>query len=140
MAAVMAQHFNDARGAAWPASRTIASLVRMDRKNIRRALRSLAARGFLVRVDGRFRSSAFALAIPQQEGVVQPPQRGSYNPLKGGPATPSKGVVQPPEYGVRSEAVGIRNPAASARAAGAARARGGHAGKRGRRDDTPTSL
>jgi hypothetical protein len=142
VAVVLAECFNADKGAAWPASRTIAAAVRMDRANIRRALRSLEDRGLIVRAEGRFRSAAFALAIPQKEGVLQPPQRGSYSPLKGGSTTPSKGVLQPPEQVFRSEAVGIRNPAASARSANAPRASGGRAKHENRRrhGDVPTSL
>jgi hypothetical protein len=143
VAVVLAECFNADKGAAWPASRTIAAALRMDRANIRRALRSLENRGLIVRAEGRFRSAAFALAIPQQEGVLQPPQRGSNSPLKGGSTTPAKGVLQPPEQVVfRSEAVGIRNPAASARFADAPRTCGGRAKakSRRRRGDVPTTL
>lgn len=140
VAAVLAEHYNAEKGAAWPASRTIASALRMDRTNVRRALRSLEDRGLIVRADGRFRSTAFALAMPQQEGVAQPPQRGSYDPLRGGSRTPSKGAARPPEQVFRSEAAGIRNPAADARSADAPRARGGRFEKQGRRSKTPITL
>lgn len=143
VAIVLAECFNADRGAAWPASRSIAAAVRMDRANVRRALRSLEDRGLIVRTEGRFRSAAFTLVIPQREGVQQPPQRGSYNPLKGGHTAPVKGVLQPPEQVVfRSEAVGIRTPAASARSADALRARSGRpkAERTRRRDDVPITL
>lgn len=125
VAVVLAEHFNEARGMAWPASRFIATLVRMDRSNIRRAIACLRTRGFIAQAEKRSRSQAFVLTMP--EGVPQPPQRGLYDPLKGGSMTPSKGAARPPEQVFRSEAVGIPYSAANARGCAVAppRTRGG---------------
>lgn len=128
VAAALAERFNADRGAAWPASRTMADDLRMDRTNIRRAIRALLDRGLIEPAAGRYRSRAFMLVMPACEGVPQPPDRGSYSPLKGGSTAPAKGVAQPPEQvGSRSEAVGNRHSAADARPALAGgRARGGN--------------
>jgi DNA-binding transcriptional MocR family regulator len=129
VAVTLAEHFNADKGAAWPASRSIAEAVRMDRANVRRAVAGLERRGFLAPAEGRYRSKAFALTMPSTEGAAQPPHGGSHDPLKGGSTAPLKGVAQPPEQVFRSESVGNRTTAAGARSAGATRARGGGVGK-----------
>ncbi len=140
VAVTLAEHFNADKGAAWPASRYIAEAIRMDRANVRRAIRELHERGFIAKVASRSRSAAFTLVA--QEGVAQPPNRGFHDPLSGGSTTPFKGAARPPEQVFRSETVGIPYGAAVARSAGASRAGGGTAKNpnRRRQTTTPTTL
>ena len=135
----IAKHFNEARGAAWPSSRHLAVLLRMERRNVRRAITSLEERGLIKPVAFKSRSKAYALVLPEStvqienslalnlhSGAAEPPIRGLYNPLDGRCTTPSMGAAQPPEQVVsRSEAVGILRTGASARSADAARAGAG---------------
>lgn len=150
----IAKHFNEEKGAAWPSSRHLAEVLRMERRNVRRALTSLEERGLIRVVHFKSRSKAYALAIPEyaiqiensfagdlQAGATEPPIRGLYDPLDGRPTTPSMGAAQPPEQVVsRSEAVGILHTGANARSADAARAGAGKRPIYRRKLSTPVRL
>ena len=62
----MAEHFNAARAAAWPARRSMGDLLRMHRRTVRRALESLEGRGFIacITVGGPHRSAGWRLVFP----------------------------------------------------------------------------
>lgn len=143
VAAVLADHYNPRNGAAWPPSRLIAARTRIDRANVRRALKELEAEGFVVAVGKRGRNNSYALTVPENdgqmgpvdhvaearaktEGASEPPNRGPHDPLRGGATTPLKGAPQPPEHVTpRSQNVGgksVQSPRLGARSAGATRA------------------
>jgi DNA-binding transcriptional MocR family regulator len=131
VATTLAEHHNDTRGAAWPAQRTIADLIRYRRRTVRSAIQALEARGLIRCLSpGGPRSSAeYALVMPP-EGAPQRPQRAPYSAHRGRLSSPSEGAAQRPEQVSRSESVGTPYPAASARSAGASRARGGTAARK----------
>lgn len=83
VAVTLAEHFNQDRGAAWPAQQTIADLTRMQRRNVRRALDDLEQRGFIERLtDGGPKSSArIALTVPS-DGAVERHQRAPYSAIR----------------------------------------------------------
>jgi hypothetical protein len=126
VAAVLAEHYNAERGAAWPAQQTIAALTRMDRRNVRRALASLEQRDLIARISngGPRSSTRFALVLPS-DGAAQHHQKAPHSAISGRSPAPSDGAPQRPEQVSRSESVGKPYPAAVARAAAAPRARGG---------------
>ncbi|MBL6081395.1 helix-turn-helix domain-containing protein [Belnapia sp. T18] len=131
-AATLAEHFNAERGGAWPAQQTIASLTRMERRSVRRALACLEERGLVARVrDGGPRSSTvYALVMPA-DGAPQRQQRASHNASSGRSTVPPEGAAGRPEQGgSRSENEGKPYRAAGARCADAARARSRWEGKK----------
>jgi hypothetical protein len=140
VAVVLAEHFNATRGAAWPAQRSMAGLLRMDRRTVRRALGCLERRGFIecTNTGGPHRSAGWCLALPPEvtlrasygartenaEGAVKRPLRAPHSAQAGRPAAPLKGAPQRPEQVSRSEHVGKPYSAAQRASAGAVRARG----------------
>ena len=132
-AAVLAEHYNQRREAAWPAQGTIAELVRMHRRSVRKALDGLEARGFIVRVGaaGPHRAVPWALNMPDVASHSAMPgggdgapqrQQGASQSANGGRSTaPHDGAAQRPEQVSRSENVGNRYGGAPPRSAKAAR-------------------
>jgi DNA-binding transcriptional MocR family regulator len=135
VAVALAEHFNEARGAAWPSSRGLAEMLRMERRTIRRALRGLEERGFIAPAPSRSRAKGYALAAPQisgqlsgnvgEMGATERPRRAPYSPLDGRHRAPLMGAAQPPEQVSRNENVGKPYTSANARFADAPRAGAG---------------
>jgi len=125
-AITLAEHYNQDRGAAWPAQRTMAAMTRTHLANIRRALIALEARGFIEKLDpGGPRSSArFALIMPP-ERAVEPTQSAPHSALRDGHTARSERATQPTEQAYRSDNVGKPYPAATARSPYGSRTRGG---------------
>ena len=102
VAVAIAEHFNEARGAAWPSSRGLAEMLRMERRTIRRALRGLEERGFIAPAPSRSRAKGYALAAPELSGQVsghidamgalQRPTWAPYSALNGRSTTPRTGI------------------------------------------------
>jgi len=65
-AALLADFYNAAKAAAWPAERTLANEARLDRRNVRRAIAWLIEHGFLTIAEpgGPRRSARYAIALP----------------------------------------------------------------------------
>ena len=140
VATVLARHFNAARGAAWPAQRTMAELLRMDRRTIRRGLDGLEERGLIrcVTPGNPRRSAGWCLAMPDgdtlndrdsteddpHEGATQRRPRARESAPRGRSAAPGEGGAHSPEQVSRSESVGKPYRAASRASADAERARG----------------
>lgn len=144
VAVALAEHFNEARGAAWPSSRGLAEMLRMERRTIRRALRGLEERGFIAPAPSRSRAKGYALAAPQisgnvgEMGATERPRRAPYSPLDGRHRAPLMGAAQPPEQVSRNENVGKPYTSANARFADAPRA--GAGSKRKRKPSIPSRI
>jgi DNA-binding transcriptional MocR family regulator len=138
VAVALAEHFNEARGAAWPSSRGLAEMLRMERRTIRRALQRLEARGFTTPAPSRSRSKAFALTEPCEMGAAQRPTWAPQSAPHGRHRAPLMGAAQPPEQVSRSETVGIPYSSANARFADAPRA--GAGSKRKRKPSIPSRI
>jgi DNA-binding transcriptional MocR family regulator len=144
VAVALAEHFNEARGAAWPSSRGLAEMLRMERRTIRRALRGLEERGFIAPAPSRSRAKGYALAEPQvtgiiwEEGATERPTWAPHSALGGRPAAPLMGALHPPEQVSRNENVGKPYTSANARFADAPRA--GAGSKRKRKPSIPSRI
>jgi DNA-binding transcriptional MocR family regulator len=148
VAVALAEHFNEARGAAWPSSRGLAEMLRMERRTIRRALRGLEERGFIAPAPSRSRAKGYALAEPQvsgqvsgnigEEGATERPTWAPQSALNGRPTAPLMGALQPPEQVSRNENVGKPYTSANARFADAPRA--GAGSKRKRKPSIPSRI
>ena len=104
LAIVLARHANSKTGAAWPAQRTVERLLRLDRRNVRRGISGLLAKGMIAPAQVARRSNAYQLVVPvglqgaPTEGAPAPPLRGSSSPLSGRSTAPSVGALEPPEH------------------------------------------
>lgn len=138
VAIVLAEHFNQQKGFAWPSERRIEAHTRMQRRNLRLAIARLIQRGVMERVrqGNRSRSHAYALLMPEDENSDG--MWSSESDLAGPPTTtlvdagdgPHVAAAQRPEQVSRSESGGKPHSrtASVARSAKAPRAYGG-AGK-----------
>jgi len=148
VAVALAEHFNEARGAAWPSSRGLAEMLRMERRTIRRALRRLEERGFTTPAPSRSRSKGYALTAPCESGSVsgnigemgatQRPTWAPHSALDGRHRAPLMGAAQPPEQVSRNDNVGKPYTSANARFADAPRAGAGN--KRKRKPSIPSRI
>ena len=144
VAVALAEHFNEARGAAWPSSRGLAEMLRMERRTIRRALRGLEERGFIAPAPSRSRAKGYALAEPQvsgiigEEGATERPTWAPHSAPHGRPTAPLMGALHPPEQVSRNENVGKPYTSANARFADAPRA--GAGSKRKRKPSIPSRI
>lgn len=134
VAVVLAEHYNDQRGGAWPAQHRMAELTRMDRRTIRRALAALERRGLVERISGGGprTSAVFGLIVPPN-GAPQRHQVAPHGTISGHQRAPSGGAPKRHEQVSRSEHAGKPYPAAGARSADAARAHGGTSRKQSSR-------
>lgn len=119
VAAALAKFLNASRGMAWPAQQTLAGLLRMDRRSIRKALIGLENRGFIERIrDGGPKvSTGYALS----DGALRRHQMAPCAAISRRSTPPSDGALQRHEQvGSRSEAVGNLHSAANAPGSGCA--------------------
>src|SRR5262245_2102645 len=108
--AALARHLNDASGSCWPSLEALADAMDgLHVRHVRRALRSLEAKGWLAISEGRGRGRT-SVYYPRVPGTTKPDTPAPFSELKPDisdtenrtfPA-PKRGRIRPPEPEVRT--------------------------------------